>query len=227
MSRKRRKEQGRPHPIMPLPSRLRLTYIDAYLYHGHLRRNILLTPPSSPLFTDKRSWVTLLPLLGKGSARFGDVRASSSERARWEFDHEKAHTTPSNVPKTAILTGTARTIVGTKPRQKTRTRAPQPPPAASAYSSRAARHNVPPPPPPALLLLLLMSCACMRVLITSKGNVPNQPMIPAAPPARRSGAHGRWFGRESVSATSSSTSAGSAWCAGLDGAKRRSVPSYF
>ncbi len=33
--------------------------------------------------------------------------------------------------------------------------------------------------------------------------------------------------RASASATSFSTSTGSAWCAGLDGAKRRSVPSYF
>jgi len=113
------------------------------------------------------------------------------------------------------------TSVAATSHQNTPTR----PPLASAYSSRAVRHNV---PSPALLPgPVLMPYACMRVLITSNGNVPNQPMIPAAPPERRSGAHEHGFACESASATWSSTSAGSAWCAGLDGMKRHSVPSYF
>ena len=116
------------------------------------------------------------------------------------------------------------TSVAATSRQNTPTRPPPPPPPASAYSSRAVRHNV---PSPALLLgPVLMLYACMCILITSNRNVPNQPMIPAALP-ERSGAHEHGFVRESASATWSSTSAGSAWCAGLDGMKRHSVPSYF
>ena len=118
--------------------------------------------------------------------------------------YEKAQTMPSNVPNTAIFTGTARTSVGASPRQKTR----EP---DSAYIARAVFH-----------VLLPAACArasrkgkcaaCMRVLSTSNGNVTIQPRTPAAPPARSSAAHER-CARASVSCV---------W----PGAQRRNVASY-
>ena len=82
--------------------------------------------------------------------------------------HVLDQTTPSNVPNTAMLTGTARTSVGTKLCQKTR-------PPDSAYILRAVRHDEPKPIP---VLMLVIMPACKRVLRTSKGNVAIQPMIP-------------------------------------------------
>lgn len=111
----------------------------------------------------------------------------------------------SNVPNTAMLTGTARTSVGARPRQNTRD-------PDSAYIALAVPH-------------VLSACcgggggsgkqrACMRVLSTSNGNVATHPSTPAAPPARSSAAHERW-----ASASVSCISPGA-------GAQRRSVASY-
>jgi hypothetical protein len=129
---------------------------------------------------------------------------------------ENVQTTPSNVPNTAMLTGMARTRVGTKPRQKTR-------PPDSAYILRAVRHDVPKVASASVPVPVLIVTACKRVLRTSKGNVAIQPRTPAAAPAMR-GTHGR----EGVPTTSSRTGPiESEWCAGCAGAKKRSVPSYW
>ena len=161
--------------------------------------------------------------------KFAHVRATS-EREREKFPiftfHvlENAQMTLSNVPKRAMLTGTARTSVGTRPRQKTR-------PPDSAYILCAVRHDE--PRLPASLSLAVISVpmpviepACKRVLRTSKGNVAIQPIIPAAAPATSGAAHkGRARLCEIVSvpvSVSVSSSIGSG-CA----AKRRSVPSYY
>ena len=165
----------------------------------------------------------ILPLLRRPSlfdiwAILSRQRAHVCAPARENFHvHvlESDQTTPSNVPNTAMLTGTARTSVGTKPRQKTR-------PPDSAYILRAVRHDEPKPiplPVPVPVPVFVIMPACKRVLRTSKGNVTIKPMIPVAAPAR-SGAQGR---RETVSSRTDS-----GWSsAGCTGAKRRSVPSYW
>ena len=160
------------------------------------------------------------------------ARARTSVREILWFSHvvENDQMTASNVPNTAMLTGTARTSVGTRPRQKTR-------PPDSAYILCAVRQDEPRPPPvsmsaptpmpvpvPVPVPVIVIVPACKRVLRTSKGNVAIQPMIPAAAPAT-SGAQGRSGGRcESMSSSTTTEESGSWWwCAG---AKRRSVPSY-
>jgi hypothetical protein len=153
---------------------------------------------------------------------------------------ENAQMTLSNVPNTAMLTGTARTSVGTRPRQKTR-------PPDSAYILCAVRHDEPrrpvslsaPIPMPVPVPVPVIVPACKRVLRTSKGNVAIQPIIPAAAPATSGGAQarGRLCGSATVSVSSKiesgwwcgcagpGTGAG-VGCIGVVGAKRRSVPSY-
>ena len=115
----------------------------------------------------------------------------------------------SNVPNTAMLTGTARTSVGARPRQNTRD-------PDSAYIALAVPHVL-----SACCCCCCCCCAgsgkqraCMRVLSTSNGNVATHPSTPAAPPARSSAAHERW-----ASASVSCISPGA-------GAQRRSVASY-
>jgi len=140
---------------------------------------------------------------------------------------ENAQRTLSNVPNRAMLTGTARTSVGTRPRQKTR-------PPDSAYILCAVRHDEPRRPLAASLSVSVMSAApmipmpgiepaCKRVLRTSKGNVAIQPIIPAAAPATSGAAHqGRGRLCEIVSVSVSVSSTFESGCA----TKRRSVPSY-
>ena len=169
------------------------------------------------------------------------ARARASEREITVFTFhvlENAQMTPSNVPNTAMLTGTARTSVGTRPRQKTR-------PPDSAYILCAMRHDEPRRPASMSVMSAPMPVivpACKRVLRTSKGNVAIQPIIPAAAPATSGAAQGR-AGCEIVSVSVSYT-IGSGWsgwwwcrCAGAGagavrigvgvGVKRRSVPSYY
>src|SRR6266702_1421089 len=64
--------------------------------------------------------------------------------------HENAKTMPSNVPNTAMLTGTALTSVGASPRQKTR----EP---DSAYIARAVLHVLP------------AACASAEAMASRKG----------------------------------------------------------
>lgn len=134
---------------------------------------------------------------------------------------ENAQMTPSNVPNTAMLTGTARTSVGTRPRQKTR-------PPDSAYILCALRHDEPRRPVSVSVPVPVIVPACKRVLRTSKGNVAIQPITPAAAPATSGGAQGWRY--ESVSVSSTTVSGCWCGCAGAGctgvGAKRRSVPSY-
>jgi hypothetical protein len=121
--------------------------------------------------------------------------------------HENAQTTPSNVPNTAMLTGTARTSVGARPRQKTR----EP---DSAYIVRAVLHVL---LPVARARACAGRCACMRVLSTSNGNVTTHPRTPAAPPASSSAAQERCVSSTWPSSGSSRVGIG---------AKRRRVASY-
>ena len=156
-------------------------------------------------------------------------RQTERERERNPVFHvvENARMTVSKVPNTAMLTGTARTSVGARPRQKTR-----PPPPDSVYIFCAVRHDE---PNPVSLSVPAIAPACKRVLRTSKGNVATQPMIPAAAPATSGAAQGRSEKRVSVSVSvsvSSTNESESRWYAGTGavytgvGEKRRSVPSY-
>ena len=157
------------------------------------------------------------------------------EREKCSMSHvvENAQTTLSNVPNKAMLTGTARTSVGTRPRQNTR-------PPDSAYIFCAVRHDEPSPVSVSVPVVVIAP-ACKRVLRTSKGNVAIHPIIPAAAPATSGAAQGRGRGWcESVSVSVSPTNESECesgwwcwWCAGAGawytgvGEKRRRVPSYF
>lgn len=149
------------------------------LYHGHRRIHLCLCPSIVGALTQPNPSAPL-SLLRSGPLPEQHFLSRQFARAREEFHVlENAQMTPSNVPNTAMLTGMARTRVGTIPRQKTR-------PPDSAYISCAVRHDdddddvhTSAPAP-----------TCKRVLRTSKGNVAIQPRTPAAAPAT-SGAHGR------------------------------------
>ena len=183
-----------------------------------LHRTITHAPPPRPAAP---------PLL----QAFVHVHAISEREISTSTFHalENARMTPSNVPNTAMLTGTARTSVGTRPRQKTR-------PPDSAYILRAVRHDeLTGRRPVSVRDPVIVPLACKRVLRTSKGNVAIQPITPAAAPATSGGTQTgqvqlRGPGRcesESGSPVSSRTESGwcCAGCTGVD-AKRRSVPSY-
>jgi hypothetical protein len=137
--------------------------------------------------------------------------------------------TLSNVPNTAMLTGTARTSVGTRPRQNTR----PPPLPGSAYIFCAARHDEP-SPVSASAPNVVIAPACKRVLRTSKGNVAIHPIMPAAAPATSGAAQWRRGrgGRASESTRGESGCDGAGVGVGIGigctdvGEKRRSVPSY-
>ena len=134
--------------------------------------------------------------------------------------------TLSNVPNTAMLTGTARTSVGARPRQNTR-------PPDSAYIFCAVRHDEPSPvsvaaAPSIVVVVVVVTIvappACKRVLRTSKGNVAIHPIIPAAAPATSGAAQEE--GRESAWTTDGDGDGDGESGVGVVGEKRRSVPSY-
>lgn len=187
-------------------------------YHGYRRFHPHLCPCPSAVLHVALTHHTCAAPLPSSFASF----AHGHQREINSHVHvlDNAQMTPSNVPNTAMLTGTARTSVGTRPRQKTR-------PPDSAYILCAMRHDEPRPVSVPVPVPVIVP-ACKRVLRTSKGNVAIQPIIPAAAPATSGGAQ-RWR-CESASVSSTAVSGwwygcAGVWCTGV-GAKRRRVPSY-